>query len=284
MKCRRGSLVERALDRGHGHSAIGARHDVARGGCRLGHAGCHCRVRSTGVGAKPQTQRLERQHVLQRDVGQVDVGPNSRISQACWSLRGASKRTRSTPPTAATAAATRRHGSTAVPVDPDRPALPTLGDDPAGPGGEVAGHLIGPLLGGEDLLGVLAADLDSTTNLRRPANRSCFSDRVMAATPRETSTLSNPTSAAQSRHCCALPCAQEISSSVPPRQERTPCLRNSSSFSGSPVDVGRAPAELPHVHGGPPPLQRLRPLTRRQSLVEHVGQAHGPGFVLRSAG
>ena len=214
-----------------------ARRCVAGRPGRLGHAGCHCRERSTGVGAQPQAQRLERHHFLDRDVGEVDVGAERADQPRLLVLAGRLEQDPVDPAAAHRGGHDLLADRPVLAVDPDRPALPALGDDPAGTGGEVAGHLAGPLLGGEDLVGILAPHLgqhdESLCAARR--SRSCLSSSVMGATPRETSTLSNPTAAAQSRHSCARPWAQEISSSVPPRQERTPWPLSSASFSGSPA-------------------------------------------------
>src|SRR5262245_25433336 len=61
--------------------------------------------------------------------------------------------------------------------------------------------------------------------------RSCLADRPIGATPRETSTRSNPAAFAQSRHASALPCVQAISSKVPPRQLWMSADRNRLSLS-----------------------------------------------------
>src|SRR5215510_15041292 len=60
---------------------------------------------------------------------------------------------------------------------------------------------------------------------------SCLADTLIGATPRETSTRSKPTDFAQSRQASAWLCIHAISSSVPPRQERTPASRSRLSLS-----------------------------------------------------
>ena len=92
-------------------------------------------------------------------------------------------------------------------------------------------------------------------------------------TPRETSTSGTPASAAQRRHSSTRPWLHAISSSVPPRQARTPCSASSASFVLElAVEVGGAPPELPDVDELTGRLEQSPCLRRGQALVEHVGQ------------
>ena len=166
-------------------------------------------------------------------------GPNRRTSQACWSLRGASNRTRPTPAASTTASTTSRFGTAGAVEDPDGAALPALGDHPGGTGVEVARRsrpahcrATGPPCG--------VLDSRSRPGRRRSRRHRSISSRFassgIAATPRDTSTRRSPHRSAQARHSSARRCDQAISSRVPPRQPATSWAFSDGDLAGEPAD------------------------------------------------
>ena len=126
---------------------------------RLGHTGCHCRARSKVSARKPRRRVSRASTSSQAMLARLTSGPKARISQACWSLRGASNSRFSRP-----AAAHRRRDDvlanrSVAAVDADRAALSAFGDHPPGARVEIADDLVRPLLRGEHIVRVLAADL-----------------------------------------------------------------------------------------------------------------------------
>ena len=197
----------------------------------------HPAARVERVGAQPEPQRLEPSASAGAMLPRLTSAPKRRISQACWSLRGASNTTASTP-TASTTASTTSHAHLAVRVEqPDGAALAALGDHPGRAGVEVGRGRRAPTPRADTsprVLRPISAEHDEALG-GPPRSGRALLRRVIGATPQDTSTHGKPGSAG--------PVQVLVGDALVPGRPRaacrrcrpsTPCSASSASFSGSP--------------------------------------------------
>jgi hypothetical protein len=140
-----------------------------------------------------------------------------------------------------------------LPIDPDGPALTTFGDDPAGAGGQVLRHFAVHCSAVRTSPGSLLPTSDSTDeSLCGEAKQVVLVLQTHRCDPSGDLDAVEPRGGGPVKALSALPCAQEISRSVPPRQESDPVCPQQLQLLGQPdVEIRRAPTELPDIHEGP---------------------------------
>ena len=189
------------------------------GGARAGHAVTCRHGSSAGVGPQAEPQRLQRRGLVAGRCWPGSLrGPSRRMNQACWSLRGASKKSRSGARARATAVDDPRARCRRVRYRPTVPLSRPSAITHVAPASRSPATSPRPLVRGDV---TPAGPCSRPRRARRSAGGARRSGRAssatgMGATPRDTSTLSNPPR--RPVQALALPCpgAQAISSSVPP--------------------------------------------------------------------
>ncbi len=265
---------EGPVDRRHRHPAVLAGHDVAhRCSGRLGR-------QLHGVGPQPEAQRLHAEDLGHGDVGQVDVGPAVAHEPHRLVLPG---RLEHHP---LHAAGIDHRGDDVLAdgaggvVDADRPALPALGEDPAGAGGQVAGDLLGPVAHEGWSAAFLAPTSESTVNrLAAEADQV-----VLLVGPDRAPRLATPRRRGSRRRRPSPGTRRPAAAPRPPpaacRRRSRECRARQRGQLGldARVEVGRAPSELPDVDVLTAGLEDARQLAGREALVEHMGDADRPGL------
>ena len=261
-----------AGDAGHRHLPVAAGNEVPHGpdpiiaGPPTG--------QSDRVGPQAEPQRLQAEHLGGGHVAEADVGAEAPDEPGLLVLVGRLEDDR----LLADAADHRLDDVLADravgPVQADRAALAALGHRPGGAGLQVAGHLRRPGGGGHRDGRVLRADLgqdrEATSRLRdQPAlvgDR--HADRAVGHLDAREAQLAGPVEAGR-----GLPLGpRDLQERAADTGQDVMGGQHGDLLADPGVDVGGAPAELPHVDVPADQLQRRLQLGQGEALVEHVGQ------------